>query len=143
VNPAKIGDTVQVHYVGRLDDGTEFDSSRDRDPIQFTIGNHEVIPGFESAVVGMTPGETKTQKVPAAQAYGPYRPERIFAIERAGFPPDIEPEPGLRLQVTDRMTGKAFPVSILRVTDDEVTLDANHPLAGKDLSFEITLVSIR
>jgi FKBP-type peptidyl-prolyl cis-trans isomerase 2 len=143
VNPAKIGDTVQVHYVGRLDDGTEFDSSRDREPIEFTIGNHEVIPGFESAVVGMNPGETKTQKVPADQAYGPYRPERIFAIERTSFPPDIEPEPGLRLQVTDRMTGNAFPVSILRVSDDEVTLDANHPLAGKDLSFEITLVSIR
>lgn len=143
MNPAKIGDTVKVHYVGRLDDGTEFDSSRDREPIEFTIGNHEVIPGFENAVIGMSPGETKTQTVPAAQAYGPYRPERIFAIDRESFPPDIEPEPGLRLQVTDRATGKAFPVSILRVTDEEVTLDANHPLAGKDLSFEITLVSIR
>jgi peptidylprolyl isomerase len=143
MTPAKEGDTVKVHYVGRLDDGTEFDSSADREPIEFKIGDHEVIPGFENAIVGMIPGQSKTERIPADQAYGPHRPERVFSIERGDFPSDILPSPGQLLQVTDRTSGAVFRVAVVRVEGDQVVLDANHPLAGKTLTFEIRLVEIR
>lgn len=142
MSPAKLGDTVRVHYTGRLDDGTEFDTSSGGDPLEFTIGKKEVIPGFESAVVGMSPGETKTEKVPAERAYGTHRKDRVFAMERGAFPPHLELAPGLMLQMTDTARGLAIRVTIVEVQGEQVTLDANHPLAGKDLTFEITLVSI-
>lgn len=139
---AKIGDTVLVHYTGRLDDGTQFDSSRGREPIEFTIGQHDVIPGFENAVIGMKAGESKTQRIPAESAYGLYREDRVLRVARGEFPAELELAPGTRLRMILEAAGAEIPVTVVRVTDDEVTLDANHPLVGKDLTFEITLVSI-
>ena len=138
---AKIGDTVTVHYTGRLDDGTVFDSSTNRDPLQFTIGRGDLIPGFEKAVVGMSPGESKTEIIPVEQAYGPYREEMVVEVERQQMPEDLEPAVGQQLQVREE-TGGVIPVVITDVNDGTVTLDANHPLAGEELTFDIQLVAI-
>ncbi len=141
VAQAQLGDTVQVHYTGKLEDGTVFDSSLEREPLRFTLGQGELIPGFEEAVVGMNPGDRKTETIGADQAYGPYRPEMCIEVDRQQFPPDIEPHVGQRLQMT-QPNGGAVPVMVTEVSATQVTLDANHPLAGKDLIFEITLVAI-
>ena len=138
---AKVGDTVTVHYTGRLDDGTVFDSSVNRDPLQFTIGQGELIPGFEQAVVGMSPGESKTETIPFERAYGPYREEMVIEVDRQQIPSEIEPAVGQQLQVREE-TGAVIPVVITDVTDESITLDANHPLAGEELTFDIQLVSI-
>ncbi len=138
---AKPGDTVKVHYTGKLEDGTVFDSSVDREPLQFTIGEGDVIPGFENAVVGMNPGEIKTEKIPCEDAYGPRHEEMIQTIERDAIPVDIPVQEGQQLQVT-QPGGQALVVTVAEVNDDAVTLDGNHMLAGKDLVFEIELVEI-
>jgi peptidylprolyl isomerase len=138
---AKPGDTVKVHYTGKLEDGTVFDSSADREPLQFTIGEGNVIPGFENAVVGMNPGEIKTEKIPCVDAYGPRHEEMIQTIERSAIPADIAVQEGQQLQVS-QPGGEALVVTVAEVTDDAVTLDGNHRLAGKDLVFEIELVEI-
>jgi peptidylprolyl isomerase len=138
---AKPGDTVKVHYTGKLEDGTVFDSSADREPLQFTIGEGNVIPGFENAVVGMNPGEIKTEKIPCVDAYGPRHEEMIQTIERSAIPADIAVQEGQQLQVS-QPGGEALVVTVAEVTDDAVTLDGNHMLAGKDLVFEIELVEI-
>lgn len=138
---AKAGDTVKIHYTGKLDDGTVFDSSVNREPLEFTIAQGQVIPGFEEAVLGMAPGESKTQTIPMDQAYGPYREEMVIQVNREQLPPDLDPEIGLQLQV-QQPNGQAMPVFITEVTDAKVTLDANHPLAGEDLTFDIQLVEI-
>ena len=139
---AKNGDTVKVHYTGKLNDGTVFDSSANRAPLEFTLGQGNVIPGFDHAVVGMEPGETKTAEIPAAQAYGPYQDEMIIQVTRDQFPEDVEPEVGQQLQV-QQANGNSFVVSITDITGDQVTLDGNHPLAGQDLTFDIELVEIK
>lgn len=138
---AKKGDRVKVHYTGKLDDGTVFDSSRDREPIEFTLGAGEVIPGFEAAVEGMEVGETKTTTIPAEEAYGPHRDDMILMVERSKFPPHIEPEVGQQLQLRQE-DGQTLIVTVAAVTEDTVALDANHPLAGEDLTFDIELVEI-
>ena len=138
---AQLGDTVQVHYTGRLPDGTVFDSSQQREPLEFTLGEGQLIPGFEQVVLGMTPGESKTETIPSAQAYGAHQPELLLDVERAQFPQDIQPHVGQELQMS-RPDGSAVPVVVTAVTASQVTLDANHPLAGKDLIFDITLVAI-
>ena len=138
---AKPGDTVKIHYTGKLDDGTVFDSSVNREPLEFTLSGGQVIPGFDQAVVGMSPGETKTQKIPMDQAYGPYREEMVVEISRQQMPPDMQPEIGQQLQI-QQPDGQSVPVMVTEVTDATVTLDANHPLAGEDLTFEIELVDI-
>ncbi|GIX47455.1 MAG: peptidyl-prolyl cis-trans isomerase [Candidatus Tectimicrobiota bacterium] len=138
---AKIGDTVKVHYTGKLIDGTTFDSSLQREPLEFTLGQGELIPGFEQAVLGMHVGETKTETVSADQAYGAHRPEMVFEVARQQLPPGLEPYVGQRLQMT-QPDGAAIPVLVTEVNEASITLDANHPLAGKDLVFEITLVEI-
>ncbi len=138
---AKEGDTVKVHYTGKLQDGTVFDSSDEREPIEFTIGEGQVISGFEQAVVGMEPGETKTTTVPADEAYGSHRDEMLLEVEREQFPEDIQPETGQQLQIS-QPDGRTFFVTISDVSESSVTLDANHPLAGKDLTFEIRLVEV-
>jgi len=138
---AKEGDTVKVHYTGKLEDGTVFDSSVDRDPLQFTIGEGRIIAGFEEAVVGMSPGESKTVEVPAEKAYGPHLEEMVQVVDRDQFPENLEPKVGDHLQI--RVAGDQ--IVVVRVTDvseSSVTLDANHPLAGKDLTFDIELVEI-
>ncbi len=138
---AQTNDTVKVHYTGRLNDGTVFDSSVEREPLQFTLGEGQVIPGFENAVIGMTAGESKTVTIAADQAYGPRRDDLILAVERDQFPPDITPEVGQQLQVR-QTNGDVALVTVAEVGEAAVKLDANHPLAGQDLTFEIQLVEI-
>lgn len=135
------GDTVRVDYTGKLTDGTVFDSSSGKDPLRFTIGEGEVISGFEEAVVGMNPGEEKTATIAADEAYGPRREEMIFDVERSQFPEDLDPEVGERLQVKQD-TGESFEVTVADVAESTVKLDANHPLAGQDLTFDIELREI-
>jgi len=138
---AKSGDTVKVHYTGKLDDGTIFDSSQDRDPLEFKIGEGQIIPGFEQAVVGMNPGENKTATIPVDEAYGPRRDEMVMDVEKEQFPEHITPEVGQKLQMK-RSDGQIIMVTITDISEAKVTLDANHPLAGKDLTFDIQLVEI-
>lgn len=138
---AKLGDTVKVHYTGKLEDGTVFDTSIDRTPLEFTIGEGQIIPGFEQAVVGMNLGESKTTTIPVDKAYGPYREEMVLVIGREQFPADLHPEVGQRLQL-HQVDGQTIIVTVTEVSEGSVTLDANHPLAGKDLIFDIQLVEI-
>ncbi len=138
---AKHGDTVKVHYTGKLEDGTVFDTSVDHDPLQFTIGEGQIIPGFEQAVVGMNPGESKTIKVTADDAYGLHHEEMVLVVDRNQLPADLNPEVGQQLQ-SRQPDGQTIVVTVTDVSESSVTLDANHPLAGKDLTFEIQLVEI-
>ena len=138
---AKSGDTVKVHFKGKLDDGTVFDSSVDRDPLQFTIGRGEVIPGFDEAVDGMSAGASKTIEIPAKRAYGPWRKEMVMAVDRSKFPDDFAPEVGVQLQIP-QPDAEPISVTVSEISKSSVTLDANHPLAGKDLTFEIELIEI-
>ena len=138
---AKFGDVVKVHYEGKLEDGTVFDTSTHRPPLQFTIGKQEVIPGFEQAVVGMEAGESKIAKIAAEKAFGPYREGLFVEVDRKKIPEDVEPKVGEQLQ-TRQADGQAAVVTVADVTDSSVTLDFNHPLAGKDLIFDIRLLEI-
>ena len=138
---AKDGDTVQVHYTLKLEDGTVFDTSIGGDPLQFTIGDGQLIPGFEQAVVGMSPGESKTVEIPADEAYGPYLEELVMVVDRDQLPEDLQPEVGQQLQIS-QPDGQTILVKVIDVSESSVTLDANHPLAGKDLTFDIELVEI-
>ncbi|MCU0549635.1 MAG: peptidylprolyl isomerase [Leptolyngbya sp. Prado105] len=138
---AKLGDTVRVHYTGKLDDGTVFDSSVNAEPLEFTLGAGNVIPGFENAIMGMSPGDSKTELIPADQAYGAYQETMVLVVERTQMPPDLQPEVGQQLEIR-QPTGQSIPVVITDVSDADVTLDANHPLAGEDLTFDIQLVGI-
>jgi peptidylprolyl isomerase len=138
---AKAGDTVRIHYTGTLQDGTVFDSSQGRDPLEFTLGAGQVIPGFDTAVSGMEVGASRTVTIPAAEAYGPRRDDMILAIPRDQVPPHIAPTVGEQLQVGQGQ--EQFLVTVAEVNDREVVLDGNHPLAGKDLTFALELVEIR
>jgi peptidylprolyl isomerase len=138
---AKNGDTVKVHYTGKLDDGTVFDTSADREPLQFTIGEGQLIPDFEQAIVGMSPGETKNIQIPSDRAYGPHHEEMVMVVNRSEFPNDLKPEVDQRLQVR-QPDGQSFAVTVTDVSESKVTLDGNHPLAGKDLTFDIQLAEI-
>ncbi|HZD24865.1 MAG TPA: peptidylprolyl isomerase [Alphaproteobacteria bacterium] len=138
---AKSGDTVAVHYTGTLSDGSEFDSSAGGEPISFTIGEGQVISGFEEAVVGMNPGEAKDITIPAEEAYGERRPELVQQVGRDQIPSEIDLQPGVRLQA-QTPNGETLVLTVTDVVDDQVTLDANHPLAGEDLSFRLELVKV-
>jgi peptidylprolyl isomerase len=138
---AKPGDTVKVHYTGKLEDGTVFDTSTDSDPLQFTIGDGQIIPGFEQAVVGMNSGESKTIKVPVDEAYGPHREEMVLVVDRNQLPADLIPEVGQQLQ-SRQPDGQTIVVTVTDISESSVTVDANHPLAGKDLTFDIQLIEI-
>jgi peptidylprolyl isomerase len=137
---AKSGDRVKVHYTGKLEDGSVFDSSASREPLEFTIGGQEVIPGFENAVVGMNPGDSKTENIPVEQAYGPRRDDMVIRVDRKEIPEDISLQVGQRLRMNQE--GHQIIVTVAQVTAEDVTLDANHPLAGQNLVFEIELVEI-
>lgn len=137
----KQGDAVQVHYTGKLEDGTVFDTSEGNDPLTFTVGEQKVIPGFERAVQGMEPGQTKTAELSPEQAYGPRREDMVTEMERDQIPEDVDPEVGQQLQLR-LQNGRTIPVVITDVADGTVTIDANHPLAGKTLVFDIELVDI-
>lgn len=138
---AQKGDTVHIHYTGRLNDGTVFDTSENRDPLGFVLGEGTVIPGFEAAVEGMAEGEEKTATIEAEEAYGPRREELLLEVEREKMPADLEPEVGQPLQMKTA-DGQSVQVTIVKVEDEQVVLDANHPLAGRDLTFDISLVRI-
>ena len=139
---AKDGDIVDVHYTGTLEDGSEFDSSEGRDPLQFTLGAGQMIPGFERAVYGMKVGETKTVTIPAAEAYGPHDEDLVMEVDRDELPEGMEPAVGMQIGIAYE-GGQQGQATIVDVTETTVTLDANHFLAGKDLIFEIKLVRIR
>ncbi|PLX22794.1 MAG: peptidylprolyl isomerase [Ignavibacteria bacterium] len=138
---AKSGDKVNVHYTGSLGDGTVFDSSRERDPLTFEVGSGQVIPGFNDAVDGMDVGASVTVTIPAKDAYGDVREDFILKVKPTDIPEEITPEVGMELQLHQE-DGGAVPVKVTEVTEEHVMLDANHPLAGQDLTFEIELVSI-
>lgn len=137
----KQGDTVKVHYTGKLEDGLVFDSSVDREPLEFTIGEGQIIPGFEEAVVGLGPGDSTTTTVPPEKGYGPYRDDLVLSVERARLPEDMDPQVGQRLQ-SQQDDGETIVFTVTEIGEESITLDANHPLAGKDLVFEIELVGI-
>ena len=138
---AKAGDTVQMHYTGTLNDGSVFDSSQGREPLSFTLGAGQIIPGLDAAVAGMAVGEEKTVTIPADQAYGPRDASAMQAVPRAQIPDHIPLEPGtvLQMQTPD---GQAMPVTVASADDEQVMLDANHPLAGQDLTFAVQLVAL-
>ena len=137
----KSGDKVQVHYTGTLNDGTTFDSSEGRDPLEFTVGSGEIIPGLDNAMPGMSEGDHKEVAVPADEAYGQHDPNARQSVPRDQVPENIPLDIGTRLQLQgpDEQT---IPVTVAEVTDSEVILDANHPLAGRDLTFNIRLVGV-
>jgi peptidylprolyl isomerase len=137
----KKGDKVNVHYHGKLTDGSTFDSSEGREPLQFTAGSGQVIVGFDNAVIDMTPGDKKTVNIPVTEAYGERNDDMVMEYPISEFPADMTPEVGMELQMGDN-AGNVFPVVITEINGDTVVLDANHPLAGQDLVFEIELVSI-
>ncbi len=137
----KSGDTVRVNYHGKLTDGSTFDSSEGREPLQFTVGSGQVIKGFDNALVGMQLGDKKTVNIPVDEAYGAYSDDLMMEFPITDFPADMTPQVGMELQMSDNQ-GNIFPVVIAEVMGEVVVLDANHPLAGKDLIFEIELVSI-
>ncbi len=141
MSEAKKGDKVKVHYTGRLNDGSEFDSSKDRDPLEFEIGSQQVIPGFENAVLGLKTGESVTVNIPSDDAYGPRVDEMVLKIEKEKLPPDFNPELGQQFQLPQQ-NGQNVVVTVTGITDTQIELDANHPLAGKDLTFDIQLVEI-
>ena len=138
---AKQGDTVKVHYTGKLEDGTLFETSIDRNPLQFTVGEGQIIPGFEKAVIGMNPGESKTAKVPVDEAYGPPLEEMVITVDRNRLPADLKPEIDQRLQIR-QADGRTTIAMVTDVSESSVTLDTNHALAGKDLTFDIQLIEI-
>lgn len=138
---AQHGDTVRVHYKGTLHDGSVFDSSEGRDPLTFTIGSGQIIPGFEQAVIGMQVGDERTTEIPSDQAYGARDEEMMLEVARDQMPDGMNPTLGdwLQLSFPD---GQHASVQVVEMNETSVTLDANHPLAGKDLTFEIKLVEI-
>jgi FKBP-type peptidyl-prolyl cis-trans isomerase 2 len=138
---AKIGDTVKVHYTGRLGNGTIFDSSIGSEPLEFTLGQGQMIQGFEQAVIGMFVGEHKTVSIPSAQAYGSYRNDLVIVLDKANLSPDWQPVLGVQYTFGSS-DGSVFQATVTEITESTVTIDANHHLAGKDLIFDIELVEI-
>jgi peptidylprolyl isomerase len=141
MSAAKAGDTVRIHYTGTLSDGSTFDSSDGRDPLEFTLGSGMVIPGFDKAVDGMSVGDEQTVEIPCADAYGPLNEDARQTFPRDKIPDDVPLEIGTQLQLSGPQ-GQPIQVRVAEVTETEVILDANHPLAGKDLTFKISLVEI-
>jgi len=138
---AKSGDTVRIHYTGTLDDGTQFDSSAGRDPLEFALGGGQVIPGFDNAVDGMSVGDSKTVTIPPVEAYGERHEQLVQQVPRSAVPEDIEPAVGMQLQ-SQSPDGQIMNLVVVQVEDESITLDANHPLSGQALTFAIELVEI-
>lgn len=137
--PVQQGQTVKIHYTGKRTDGTVFGSSHEGEPISFTLGKGEVIPGFEKAIEGMEPGEKTSVTIPADEAYGQRDEQAVIEVDRSDLPEGLSPEVGQQLQI-QQGEGQAVPVRVAAVSDDSITLDTNHPLAGEDLVFELELV---
>jgi FKBP-type peptidyl-prolyl cis-trans isomerase 2 len=141
MSTAKSGDTVKVHYTGTLNDGREFDSSRERDPLEFTIDSGQVITGFNEAVTGMSVGDSKSVTIPAGEAYGDRNPEMVQDVPRSAIPSDIELQEGMVLSARNP-EGRNLNFTVVEFNDEQVKVDGNHPLAGEDLTFELELVGI-
>ncbi len=141
MNQAQSGNTVKVHYTGTFTDGTEFDSSRGRDPLQFILGSGNVIPGFETAITGMSTGESKTVTIPFTEAYGAHSEEMVQDVPRSTIPDDIELEAGMVLNAQGP-EGQTLSFTLVEFDDSQVKLDGNHPLAGEDLTFTLELVEV-
>ena len=141
MSQAKPGDTVRIHYTGTLDDGTQFDSSAGRDPLEFTIGSGQVIPGFDKAVEGMTVGDSKSVNIAVNDAYGPRHAQMVQQVPKTALPGDLEPREGMTLQARGN-DGQVINLTVTAVGDEHITVDGNHPLAGRDLNFDIELVEI-
>lgn len=139
---AKAGDTVRVHYEGQLSDGTIFDSSLEREPIEFILGQDTVIPGFEQAVIGMEVGESKDVSIPPEEGFGDYSEDLVVNIEKTILPPDINPELGMQLEVSSEEEETSRVFTIADIAEDSITLDGNHPLAGAEIAFKIELLEI-
>jgi len=139
---ANDGNTVKVHYTGTLEDGTKFDTSIGGEPLEFTLGEGNIIPGFEKAVRELQVGQSKTTTIPAEEAYGPHLDNLVLEVNRSQIPEDIDPKVGQTLQM-QREDGRTAVVIVTDVSETTMTVDANHPLAGKDLTFEIELVEIK
>ncbi|MGB5333473.1 MAG: peptidylprolyl isomerase [Woeseiaceae bacterium] len=138
---AKSGDTVRIHYTGTLDDGTQFDSSAGRDPLEFALGGGQVIPGFDKAVDGMAVGDSKTVTVPPEDAYGERHDQLVQQVPKSALPEDMEPAVGMHLQ-SQSPDGQVMNLVVVEVEEETLTLDANHPLSGQALTFAIELVEI-
>ncbi|MFV1951553.1 MAG: peptidylprolyl isomerase [Nitrospinota bacterium] len=141
MSQAKTGDKVKIHYTGSLKDGKIFDSSEGKEPLGFTIGEKMVIPGFENAVIGMTAGETKKVSIPPGDAYGDHQKNLVVVVERSQLPSNIDPKVGMILHAQTN-DGRSSDVTITDITDESVTLDANHPIAGQELIFDLELIEI-
>ena len=137
----KTGDTVRFHYTGSLTDGSVFDSSEGRDPLECTVGAGQIVPGLDAALDGMTVGDEQTVNIPCDQAYGPHNPQGLQEVPREQFPDHIPLDIGTRLQL-NLPDGRAMPVTVTEAGPETVVLDANHPLAGKDLTFQVRVVEI-
>jgi peptidylprolyl isomerase len=138
---AKSGDTVKIHYTGTLDDGSEFDSSAGRDPLEFEVGSGQVIPGFDKAVEGMAVGDSKNVRIEADEAYGQRHEQLVQEVDRSLLPDDLDPREGMTLQ-SNSPDGQTMQFMVTAVAEETITVDANHPLAGQALSFDIELVEI-
>ena len=141
MSQAKSGDTVKIHYTGTLDDGSQFDSSAGRDPLEFVLGSGQVIPGFDNAVTGMAVGDSKNVKIEPEEAYGPRHEQLIQEVPKTALPEDMNPEVGMGLQ-SQTPDGQVMQLTVTAVGETTITVDANHPLAGQTLSFAIELVAI-
>jgi FKBP-type peptidyl-prolyl cis-trans isomerase 2 len=141
MSQAKRGDTIRVHYTGKLKDGKVFGSSHQGGPLELTLGAGQVIPGFERALEGMSPGESRSVDVPAEEAYGQRENDKILEFERSTLPAGVDPQVGQHLQLQTQ-DGRALPAVVARVSESTVTVDANHPLAGRDLVFDVELIEI-
>ncbi len=138
---AKSGDTDRIHYTGTLEDGTQFDSSAGRDPLEFALGGGQVIPGFDNAVDGMAVGDSKTVTIPPEEAYGQRHEQLVQQVSRSALPDEIEPAVGMQLQ-SQSPEGQVMMLVVTEVEEESITVDANHPLAGQALTFDIELVEI-
>jgi peptidylprolyl isomerase len=141
MSQAKAGDTVRVHYTGKLDDGTQFDSSAGREPLEFALGSGQVISGFDKAVEGMTVGENRSERIAAEEAYGPHQEQLMHEVPKSVLPDDIDPSVGMPLEARGP-DGEVTRLMVVAVTEESITVDANHPLAGEALNFDIELVEI-
>ena len=139
---AEVGDLVSVHYTGKLKNGEVFDSSKDRDPLEFTLGDKELLAGFEDGVVGMKPGESKSVTLEPENAFGDRREDLLLKLPKKEFPQHITPSVGLQLRLSNA-SGNELPVVVTEVAEDTVTLDGNHPLSGQTVVFDIELVEIK
>ncbi|MCB1786917.1 MAG: peptidylprolyl isomerase [Chromatiaceae bacterium] len=141
MSQAAAGDTVRIHYTGKLDDGTQFDSSAGREPLEFALGAGQVVPGFDKAVTGMNVGESKSVRIPPEDAYGPRHEQLVHEVPKSALPEDIDPSVGMALQARGS-DGQTVQLTVTAVAAESITVDANHPLAGHALNFDIELVEI-